>query len=119
MNELRKIGIHSIGTIRILNTAGFSKVCITDKELSQLGSRDFVEYITSFEGIVDPGIRIIRWDDNNIFNLGHTFGSGYPAIRRERWYHNNSNTSQKFEVDMPNAMGQYDKCMGAWIRWTV
>ena len=41
MNELRKIGIHSMGTIRILNTAGLSKVCIPDKELSQLGSKFF------------------------------------------------------------------------------
>ena len=84
MNELRKIGIHSMGTIRILNTAGFAKVCMPDKELSQLGSRSFVEYIVSFEGSVDPGIRIIRWDDNNIFNLAHTFGSGYPTIWADR-----------------------------------
>ena len=95
MNELRKIGIHSMGTIRILNTAGFSKVCIPDKELSQLGSRAFVEYIASFEGIVDPVIRIIRWHDSKIFNFAHTFGSGHPTIRAERWHRDNNKTSQK------------------------
>ena len=101
-----------MGTIHILNTAGFSKVCMPDKELSQLGSRDFVEYIASFEGIVDPGIRIIRWDDNKIFNLAHTFGSGYPTIRAERWYKDKDRKSHKTEIDMPNAIGQYNKCMG-------
>ena len=30
-----------------------------DKELTELGSRAFVEYLASFEGSVDPGIRII------------------------------------------------------------
>ena len=112
MNELRKIGIHSMGTICILNTAGFSKVCIPDKELSQLGSRAFVEYIASFEGIVDPGIRIIRWDDSKIFNFAHTFGSGHPTIRAERWHRDNNKTSQKTVIDMPSVIGQYNKCMG-------
>ena len=32
MNELRKIGIHSMGTIRIPNAAGFSESCIPDKK---------------------------------------------------------------------------------------
>ena len=31
MYELRKIGIHSMGTIRIPNAAGFSQSCIPDK----------------------------------------------------------------------------------------
>merc|ERR1711867_63641 len=56
MSELRKIGIHSMGTIRILHAAGFSESCIPDKELKELGSRAF-EYLDEFEGSVDPGIR--------------------------------------------------------------
>ena len=43
---------------------------------------------------MDPGIRIIRWDDNKIFNLAHTFGSGYPTIRAERWHCDNTKTSK-------------------------
>ena len=65
-----------MGTIRVNNAPGFTKVCMPDKELRELGSRSFVEYLCAFEGSVDPGVRIIRWDDNNIFNLAHTFGAG-------------------------------------------
>ena len=95
MIELRKKGIHSMGTIRIQNASGFSKLCMPDKELSQLASRSFVEYIVTFEGSVDPGIRIIRWDDNSISNLAHTFGSGSPPVKAERWYCDNTKTSLK------------------------
>ena len=79
MNELRKIGIHSMGTIRIPNAAGFSESCIPDKELTKLGNRAFVEYLLSFEDIEEPGIRIIRWNDSKIFNFAHTKWSGYPT----------------------------------------
>ena len=112
MNELRKIGIHSMGTIRILNAAGFSKSCIPDKELRELGSRAFVEYLASFEGSVDPGIRIIRWNDSKIFNFAHTKGSAHPTIRKEIWHRDKTNTSQKTEIDMPSVIGKYNKCMG-------
>ena len=45
MNELRKEGIHSIGIICVNNAPGFTKVCMPDKELRELGSRSFVEYL--------------------------------------------------------------------------
>ena len=112
MNELRKVGIHSMGTIRVNNTPGFAKVCMPDKEISKLGSRSFVEYMCQFEGSVDPGMRIIRWDDNSIFNLAHTFGSGFPTVKAERWFRDTTKTSHKSEIDMPNAIGHYNKCMG-------
>merc|ERR1712121_549915 len=85
MNELRKIGIHFMGTIRIPNAAGFSDICIPDSELSKLGDRAFVEYLCTGVDIEEPGIRVIRWRDSKIFNLAHTKGSGYPTIERKRW----------------------------------
>ena len=60
MNELRKVGIHSMGTIRIPNAAGFSDVCIPDDELSKLGDRVFAEYLCTGVDIEEPGIRLIR-----------------------------------------------------------
>ena len=60
MNELRKVGIHSMGTIRVNNAPGFSKVCMPDKELVEKGSREFVDDMCTFEGSVAPGIRVIR-----------------------------------------------------------
>ena len=62
-----------MGTIRINNAPGFTKVCMPDKELRKLGSRSFVEYMCQLEGSVNPGIGIIWWDDNSISNLAHTF----------------------------------------------
>ena len=68
MNELLKLGIHSMGTIRIPSAPGFADACLPDKELSDMGERAFVEYIASFEGSVNPGIRILRWNDSKIFD---------------------------------------------------
>ena len=83
MNELRKEGIHSMGTIHINNAPGFSKICMPDKEPRDFGSRSFVEYMCTFEGSVDPGFRIIQWDENSTFYLAHTFRSGYPTVKAE------------------------------------
>ena len=66
-----------------------------DKELSNLGNRSFVEYMCQFDGFVDPGIRIIRWDDNSIFNIAHTFGSGYPTVKTQRWLRDHTKKSKK------------------------
>ena len=112
MNELLKIGIHSMGTIRIPNAAGFSQSCIPDKELTDLGDRAFVEYIASFEGSIDPGIRILRWNDSKIFNFAHTSGSAHPTTKKERWHRGKDNRCHKTEIDMPSVIGKYNKCMG-------
>ena len=112
MTELGKQGIQSMGTICVNNAPGFTKICMPDKELSNLGNRSFVEYMCQFDGFVDPGIRIIRWDDNSIFNLAHTFGSGYPTVMTQRWHRDHTRTSHQSEIDMPSAIGQYNKCMG-------
>merc|ERR1712121_574945 len=108
MNELRKIGIHSMGTIRIPNAAGFSQSCIPDKELRELGSRAFFEYLLSCEVSVDPGIRIIRWNDSKIFNFAHAKGSAHPTVRKEIWHCDKTNTNQKTEIDMPSVIGKYN-----------
>ena len=84
MNELLKIGIHSMGTICIPNAAGFSDACISYKELSDMGDRAFVEYIASFKGSIDPGIRILRWNESKIFIFAHTSGSAHPTTKVER-----------------------------------
>ena len=83
-----------------------------DKELRNLGYRSFVEYLATFDNCHLPGIRIIRWDDNNIFNLASTFGSGYPTVKTQRWHRDNTKKSHQTEIDMPSAIGQYNKCMG-------
>ena len=61
---------------------------------------------------MDPGMRIIRWDDNSIFNLANTFGSGFPTVKAERWFRGTTKKSHKSEIDMPNAIGHYNMCMG-------
>ena len=90
MTELAKIGIQSMGTIRVNNAPGFTKICMPDKELRNLGNRSFIEYLGTFDGSQHPGIRIIRWDDNSIFNLAFNFGSGYPTVRTQRWHRDNT-----------------------------
>ena len=80
LNELAKMGIYSMGTIRLNNAPGFSQMCMPDRELKNLGNRSFVEYWVTFDTCVEPGIRIVRWDDNSVFNLASTFGSGYPTV---------------------------------------
>ena len=104
MTELRKIGIHSMGTIRISNLSGFSNICMPDNELRQLGDRCFVEYIVTFEGCVEPGIRIIRWNDGKIFILAHNFSSSHPTVKAERRYRDLARTKVKSEVEMPVAI---------------
>ena len=69
-----------------------------------MGNRNFVEYMCTFEGSVDPGFRIIRWNDNSIFNMAHTFGAGYPTVKAHRWYCDHTKKSHKTEIDMPNAI---------------
>ena len=60
INELLKLGIQSMGTIRIPNAPGFVDACIPDKELKEKGEKAFVEYLVSFDDIIHPGIRILR-----------------------------------------------------------
>ena len=112
MNELRKLEIHSMGTLYFNNAPGFSKVCMPDKELRELGTRKLVEYLYTFEGSLDQGFRIIRWNDNSIFNMAHTFGAGYPTVKAHRWFRDHTKKSHKSEIDMPNAIAYYIKCMG-------
>ena len=68
-------------------------------------NRRFVGYLGKFDGSKDPGIRIIRWDNNSIFNIASTFGSGYPTVKTQRWHCDNTKTSHQTEIDMPNAIG--------------
>ena len=100
-----------MGTIRISNLSGFSNICMPDDELRQLGDRGFVEYLVTFEGCVEPGIRLIRWNDGKIFNFAHTFSSGHPTVKAERWYRDLARTKVKSEVEMPVAIAQYNRCM--------
>ena len=86
MNELRKLGIHSMGTIRVKDFPGFSTVCMPDKELKDLGTRKFVEYMCTFEGSLDPGFWIIWWNDNSIVNMAHSFGAGFPTEKATGWF---------------------------------
>ena len=101
-----------MGTICISNLSGFSNICMPDDELRQLGDRGFVEYFVTFEGCEEPGIRLIRWNDGKIFNFAHTFSSGHPTVKAERWYRDLARTKVKSEVEMPVAVAQYNRCMG-------
>ena len=112
LTELAKIGIQSMGTIRLNNAPGFSKMCMPDRELKSLGNRSFVEYWVTFDTCEAPGIRIVRWDDNNVFNLASTFGSGYPTVGIVRWHRDKTKKSHKTQYNMPGSIGQYNKSMG-------
>ena len=112
INELLKLGIHSMGTIRIPSAPGFAEACLPDKDLKDMGERAFVEYLASFEGSIHPGIRILRWHDSKVFNFAHTTGSAHPTTKVERYYRGNDNRCHKVEIDMPSVVGKYNKCMG-------
>ena len=75
-----------MSTIGVKNAPGFSTVCMPDKELKNLETRKFVEYMCTFEGSLDPGFRIIWWNDNSIVNMAHSFGAGFPMEKVIRWF---------------------------------
>ena len=107
-----------MGTIRVNNAPGFTKICMPDKELSNLGDRCFVEYLGKFDGFVNPGIRIIRWDDNSILDLASTFGSGFPIVKTQRWHRDTNRTSHQTEIDMPSVVGNITSAWVALKKWT-
>ena len=98
-----------MGTIRIPNAPGFVDACIPDKELKEKGERAFVEYLVSFDDIIHPGIRILRWNDSKVFNFAHTTGSAEPTTKVQRWYRGKDNRCHKVEIDMPSVVGKYNK----------
>merc|ERR1711895_16767 len=101
-----------MGTMRTPNDPGFVDACLPDKELKDKGERAFVEYLVSFDDIVHPGIRILRWNDSKVFNFVHTTGSAQPTTKVERYHRDKDNRCHKVEIDMPSVVGKYNKCMG-------
>merc|ERR1712033_77854 len=87
-------------------------MCMPDRELKNLGNRSFVEYWLTFDTCVESGIRIVRWNDNSVFNLASTFGSGYPTVDIVRWHRDKAKKHHLTEYKMPSAIGQYNKSMG-------
>merc|ERR1712033_28358 len=87
-------------------------MCMPDRELKNLGNRSFVEYWLTFDTCVESGIQIVRWDDNSVFNLASTFGSGYPTVDIVRWLRDKAKKSHLTPYKMPGAIGQYNKSMG-------
>ncbi|CAL4160674.1 unnamed protein product [Meganyctiphanes norvegica] len=109
--ELLKLGIHCIGTVRLDKISGIKKHLITDAALKHKGNSSFVEY----EGKLDEGstdtVRVVRWNDDKIFNLMTTFGSAMPLSTCQRWNSSEDNYL-KATVQCPSIVSLYNSNMG-------
>ena len=90
--ELLKMGIHCMGTVKLLRVPAIADIIISDKELKNKGKSSFVEYkglMKDAEGNLpdddNESLRLIRWNDNKCFNLMSTFGSAQPEGLVKRW----------------------------------
>ena len=100
-----------MGTVKLDRVSGLKPILIKDSDLIAKGKSSFVEY----EGILDTdpesALRVIRWNDNSIFNLITTFGSAMPLETCMRW-DRSLPVMAKLQVQCPNAVKTYNTNMG-------
>lgn len=104
INELCKLGIWSLGTIRANRLGGceFS----SDAVLKRRGRGSHEEQ----EGKVEnTKIRIVKWYDNRAVTLASSYSSGRPISSVRRW---DKSTKQYIDVDRPHIVADYNRCMG-------
>ena len=108
--ELYNRGVYCMGTARLDRIPNIKSVMISDGGLKYLGRSAFEEY----QGQMDKGeniIRVVRWNDNNIFTLMSTISSGYPPATVERW-DKSSVPAKKITVGCPSMVKLYNTNMG-------
>ena len=109
--ELLKRGIYCLGTVRLNRVPGLNSILITDKELKDQGRSAFVEYQGEHDKSGNKCIRVVRWNDNNIFNLMYTFGSALPKDTVQRW-DRTTGVNSKITVPCPATVKLYNAGMG-------
>ena len=116
--ELLKRGIQAIGTVQLNRVPAISKVIISDKDLREKGDHAYVEYkgmLKDSEGNLpdddSESLRLMRWNDNKIFNLMSTFGSAHPPGVAMRW-DRKKGKQQKLPVECPGIVQYYNTHMG-------
>ncbi|CAL4126748.1 unnamed protein product [Meganyctiphanes norvegica] len=108
--ELRRLGIHCMGTVQLPRASGLKSVLIPDHELIKKGKSSFVEY----EGKLDnkgKDLRVVRWNDGKIVNIMSSFGSALPLGTCERWQRT-VNDNKKVSVPCPSLVSYYNTHMG-------
>ena len=83
--ELYERGVYCMGTARLDRVPNIKSVMITDGDLKALGRSAFEEYECQLDLNGESIIRVIRWNDNNIFTLMSTMSLGFPPDTVQRW----------------------------------
>ena len=107
--ELRKRGIHCLGTVQLPRASGLKKVVSNECDLIR-NKHSYKEY----DGKLDnkgEGLRVIRWNDNKVVNIMTTFGSALPLGTCQRW-DREVNANRKVTVPCPGLISYYNKNMG-------
>ena len=104
VNELSKIKIYCLGTVRANRLHGCTLV--PDKELMKRGRGAYEEK----EGVMDnTTVRILKWVDNRAVTLLSTFASAKPIGVVKRW---DKKEKKKIDVPRPHTVQIYNQCMG-------
>ena len=107
-----------MGTVRLNRVPAIDTVIISDADLKAKGKSSYVEYegkLADDKGVVPenaPGIRIIRWNDNNFFTIMSTFGSAQPGGTVQRWDRSSKGNQSKEAVPCPGLVQFYNTNMG-------
>ena len=99
-----------MGTARLERVPNLKSVLISDEDLKDLGRSAYKEYKGQIDGY-ESNIRVIRWNDNNIFTLMSTFSSGYPPTTVQRW-DRSSFPAKRVTVGCPTMVKLYNTNMG-------
>ena len=108
--ELYERDIFCMGTARLDRLPNIKSVIISDDELKAWGRSSYEEY----EGQIDNNeckLRVIRWNDSNIFTIMSTFSSGYPPSEVQRW-DRSTTPAKKVNYQCPSMVKLYNTNMG-------
>ena len=101
-----------MGTIRLARVSGIHPILITDDALNKTDKSSYVEYEGKLgKGASAGALRVIRWNDNAIFNMITTFGSALPLASCQRW-DRSTNNQRKETVLCPGTIKLYNEHMG-------
>ncbi|XP_041093551.1 piggyBac transposable element-derived protein 3-like isoform X2 [Polyodon spathula] len=102
--ELAKMGIHSLGTVRLHRIPNIKMP--TDLHLKKEGQGSFVEKTVAAD---DVDLKLVKWHDSRSVHLLSTFAGAYPDARVKRW---DKKTKQQVNVKCPSVVKMYSKFMG-------
>ncbi|KAJ8968848.1 hypothetical protein NQ314_002063 [Rhamnusium bicolor] len=112
---LAKVGILSVGTVRINRVPKVDMV--EDKILSKKGRGAFEEKVSTYDNI---NISLVKWHDNKCVNLLSTYVGSQPTGKVKRWF---SSEKMYKEITVPHVVTEYNIHMGGvdllFIEWLV